>query len=616
MKKTISLFAAALFMLFANLSAQVVDNKDLLPPAELQATISNQDVSLTWAVPGSGGWLRWDSGDNADGIGLTGGGQFYVAARFTNAELAAYNDMNITKVKLFLRDADATYKLMIWKGANAANQVTNQDITSPVANEWSTIDVVTPIAIDAAEEYWIGYHVEHGADKNPAGCDAGPAVQNFGDMISMDGSAWESMGAAYGLDYNWNIEAYASAGKGGKDATAIAKSVIDSPSTSGLERGFLAKPANSKSGAKALLGYNVYRDDTKINASTVADANYEDLNVAEGAYTYHVTAVYDEGESEKSNTVDVAILLNMIDRNMVIMEVGTGTWCQYCPGAALGADDFIANGKDVAVIEYHNGDNYVNDQSNERLFYYNIESYPTAIFNGTEVVAGGNHTQSLYANYLPIYETQKAIKSAFKVEMSGDRDDNNNCTVEVKVERVGTMVASDLVLHIAATESEISENWQGQSELNFVCRDLYPSANGSDLDFSSEDVITISVDLTLDNAWNSDHVEFVAFVQDPGTKIIKQGAKLGYDELIPVGVEDLDAASFRVFPNPASDVVNVEADSKINSVSIYNYAGATVYSAKVNELNTSISTSDLAKGVYLIKIETENGMINKKLIIQ
>ncbi|MBU2651614.1 MAG: hypothetical protein KKA81_11815, partial [Bacteroidetes bacterium] len=59
-----------------------------------------------------------------------------------------------------------------------------------------------------------------------------------------------------------------------------------------------------------------------------------------------------------------------VERDMVIVEIGTGTWCQYCPGAAMGADELIANGHDVAIIEYHGGDDYENTASVSRLNYY------------------------------------------------------------------------------------------------------------------------------------------------------------------------------------------------------------------------------------------------------
>ena len=47
-----------------------------------------------------------------------------------------------------------------------------------------------------------------------------------------------------------------------------------------------------------------------------------------------------------------------ISRDNVLLEIGTGTWCVYCPGSAMGADDLVANGHDVVVIENHNGDSF------------------------------------------------------------------------------------------------------------------------------------------------------------------------------------------------------------------------------------------------------------------
>ena len=68
-----------------------------------------------------------------------------------------------------------------------------------------------------------------------------------------------------------------------------------------------------------------------------------------------------------------------VPREMVVLEIGTGTWCQYCPGSAMGADDLIENGFDVAVIEYHSGDEYQTTQSQARVNYYNITGFPTAV---------------------------------------------------------------------------------------------------------------------------------------------------------------------------------------------------------------------------------------------
>lgn len=48
---------------------------------------------------------------------------------------------------------------------------------------------------------------------------------------------------------------------------------------------------------KALVGYNVYRNDTLMTSSPIAELFYHDYPVANGKQTYCVTAVYDNGES-------------------------------------------------------------------------------------------------------------------------------------------------------------------------------------------------------------------------------------------------------------------------------------------------------------------------------
>lgn len=56
----------------------------------------------------------------------------------------------------------------------------------------------------------------------------------------------------------------------------------------------------------SVLGYNIYRDGVRINSTPVASAEYVDTDIAaDSEHTYHVTAVYDKGESRISNGVSV-----------------------------------------------------------------------------------------------------------------------------------------------------------------------------------------------------------------------------------------------------------------------------------------------------------------------
>ncbi|MBL7047639.1 MAG: hypothetical protein ISR95_08455, partial [Candidatus Marinimicrobia bacterium] len=248
------------------------------------------------------------------------------------------------------------------------------------------------------------------------------------------------------------------------------------------------------------------------------------------------------------------ITADEVERDMVILEIGTGTWCQYCPGAALAADALVENGYDVAVIEYHNGDSFANTYSNWRIGYYGITGFPTAIFDGVYSYVGGSSgwSQLVYNAYLGYYNIRKSVLSSFIINIAGDNE-GLDYTVEVTVEKVAPTTSTDIVLHFALTESEIQYNWQGQTELNFVERLMVPDQYGTGLDFSQGDTNIVELTFSLNSSWNSEHCEFVAFIQDLGTKEILQGTK--------VSLPDLPSTNLPPVANAGSDQYVNESDT-------------------------------------------------------
>ena len=73
----------------------------------------------------------------------------------------------------------------------------------------------------------------------------------------------------------------------------------------------------------------------------------------------------------------------------------------------------------------------------------------------------------------------------------------------------------------------------------------------------------------------------------------------------------------KAFPNPASDIIRIEADSKINNISICNIAGKIVKSINTKSANSAnIILSDLKPGIYFIKINSQNGSAVTKILKQ
>ncbi|MFZ4521741.1 MAG: T9SS type A sorting domain-containing protein [Bacteroidales bacterium] len=243
----------------------------------------------------------------------------------------------------------------------------------------------------------------------------------------------------------------------------------------------------------------------------------------------------------------IFVMAQTAPREMVVVEVGTGTWCTYCPGAAMGVDDLLANGKKVAVVENHNGDSYANNFSNARNTLYAISGFPTATFDGNQAVVGGSHTASMYNNYLPKYNSAIAVTSPVEMTMT-ETHSGLDYTITCVVTKVGTITATNIKLNFAVTQSKITQNWQGQTHLEHVNRLMVPDQNGTAIDFTSGDVQTVVLTFSMLPAWPLEDCEFVAWLQNmdagqgtiagSGSPAVKkwttfQGLKRGVIDLLP-----------------------------------------------------------------------------------
>ena len=86
------------------------------------------------------------------------------------------------------------------------------------------------------------------------------------------------------------------------------------------------------------------------------------------------------------------------------------------------------------------------------------------------------------------------------------------------------------------------------------------------------------------------------------------------------GVNELDASSaIAVYPNPTSGKINIHSvDSRIQSFDIYNPLGEKVCSSALSSSQSCISI-DLSKeqnGIYFLQMQTNEGIVNKKIVIQ
>jgi hypothetical protein len=83
-----------------------------------------------------------------------------------------------------------------------------------------------------------------------------------------------------------------------------------------------------------------------------------------------------------------------------------------------------------------------------------------------------------------------------------------------------------------------------------------------------------------------------------------------------MGLPAEPVGSIAVFPNPATDLVVIRADEKIEDIQIRNIAGMEVFSLPGNKTSTQeVIVSGFPAGLYFIRIKTEKNELNRKVFI-
>lgn len=275
-----------------------------------------------------------------------------------------------------------------------------------------------------------------------------------------------------------------------------------------------------------LIGYNLYRNNEKINTELITELSFTDSVSETGLYNYYVTAVYNEGESDASNMSDVMIDLDFTERKYVLFEKVTGTWCGYCPGAANGLDDMHKNGLNVLGIAYHYNDAYATQSTHMRRDYYGITSAPFAIFDGVEPVRGGGDANSTkYKDYLAVYNERIKVKSPFTMAVNGTVE-NNTYSANVAIQKIATNNSTNLKLMAVIIEDHIPQAWLGLNELNAVARKLLPDANGSSIAFNNNEQQLINLNFEADTSWIKENCSLIVFIQDQISKEVFQADQI------------------------------------------------------------------------------------------
>jgi len=177
----------------------------------------------------------------------------------------------------------------------------------------------------------------------------------------------------------------------------------------------------------------------------------------------------------------------------------------------------------LAIIAWHNGDEFEFPQGMVRDGWYGISGYPTVWFDGYAEVIGG-YEPSSYPYYVPVMEERVPWPSNFEVFMEITPTESTDYNVTTKIEIKNGNSTENLAGFVVLTETDIPS--PGNENQFWVARDVWPDAMGLPLDFSIETSHTWNTVVTIEDDYVYENCEAIAFIQNMDTKEIYQSTSL------------------------------------------------------------------------------------------
>ena len=173
--------------------------------------------------------------------------------------------------------------------------------------------------------------------------------------------------------------------------------------------------------------------------------------------------------------------------------------------------------------------------------------------------------------------------------------------------------AANIPNNAAPTPNEFSfdlinnVNWTAtsdQSWLNLSSVSLTSKYPQQTITGNGDAKITLFADQNTTGATRSSNVIISGENVPSKTIIVTQSTTLGTNN---------NALSIiTLYPNPTSDFLNIKSSQKISKIEIYDMSGKLVRSEKLKD--EKVNVQSLLNGNYLLKIQTENGVVTSKFI--
>ncbi len=280
----------------------------LYPPQNLAADVDQDEVILTWQLPAVQGGLTRD---------LLG----YKVYR-DGAEIAEINDP-ATLSYLDVDLANGAYDYEVSAIYTSGESQMSNLVTATVEVLYPPRSLAASVDQDEVTLTWQLPEVQGGLTRDLLGY---KVYRDGADIVEINDPAtltYLDVDLANG-DYDYEVSALYSSGESQMSNLVTATVEVLYPPqnlSAAVDQDEVTlswqQPATQGGLTRDLLGYKVYRDGAEIaEINAPATLSYLDVDLANGAYDYEVSAIYTSGESQMSNLVTATVEVLYPPRNL------------------------------------------------------------------------------------------------------------------------------------------------------------------------------------------------------------------------------------------------------------------------------------------------------------
>ncbi|MCJ8290217.1 MAG: Omp28-related outer membrane protein [Crocinitomicaceae bacterium] len=381
------------------------------------------------------------------------------------------------------------------------------------------------------------------------------------------------------------------------------------------------------------------------SASVAHPTNVTYATAVEENIAVTITAVNATTDGDPSNNAGSALhnTLSQQTDKAVVFEEGTGTWCGWCPRGAVAMDYMSATyPADFIGVAVHNGDPMT-------LAAYDggagISGFPGA--NVDRALLGVGVSQTAFEGYYND-RVNMGVPANIVAAVSGT---GANVTIDVSANFYTPVSGADFRLAVVIAEDGVTGTSAAYNQANYYSggaqgpmggyegwADPVPAADmvydhvgvallgGYDgqagsvpATIADGTVANYSFTYTVPGTSNRDNMHAVALLIDNATGEIVNAKEVSISE--SGSVADVDAINMNVFPNPATDNVNVAFEAAGDyTITITDMSGRVVSTNVLSNLsgaqNIAIPVADLMSGNYIISVANDAASYNQVLVIK